>query len=258
MTFQEALFALGVREDTLTQAEKAQLDRDGYLLLHHMFAREQAAAFAARLDELLAIEGDQAGLETHQEEGSDRLSDLVNKDPMFDITFTHPRLLAAVAHAIKADFKFSSLNSRFARPGQGQQGLHADLDEPVMAGPDEFLGCNSMWLLDDFTETNGATRVVPGTHRIRRLPYEEMPDPGAPHPREVKLVAPAGTVIVFNAHTWHSGTRNESSRPRRAMHAFFCRRDQPQQTNQRRYIRPETYARLSEAARYILDVMRDE
>jgi hypothetical protein len=38
------------------------------------------------------------------------------------------------------------------------------------------------------------------------------------------------------------------------MHSYFCRRDQTQQLDQRQYIRPETYARLSEAARYILDV----
>lgn len=254
MTLQEALDTLGVRDDTLTEEEKAQLDRDGYLLLRDMFTKEQAARFAARLDALLAEEGERAGCETHQEEGSDRLSDLVNKDPMFDITFTHPRVLAAVAHVIRSDFKFSSLNSRFARPGQGHQGLHVDLDEPITAGPDDCLGCNTVWVLDDFTERNGATRVVPGTHRSGKAPWDEMPDPGAPHPREVKVIAPAGTVLVFSAHTWHGGTRNDTASPRRAMHAYFCRRDQMQQTEQRAYIRSETYARLSDAARYILDV----
>ena len=53
---------------------------------------------------------------------------------------------------------------------------------------------------------------------------------------------------------WHGGTLNSTDRPRRALHSYFCRRDQPQQLDQRAYIRPETYERLSEAARYILDI----
>jgi ectoine hydroxylase-related dioxygenase (phytanoyl-CoA dioxygenase family) len=68
------------------------------------------------------------------------------------------------------------------------------------------------------------------------------------------LLAPAGTVVVFNAHVWHGGTRNRTTGPRRALHSYFCRRDQNQQLNQRDFVRPETAARLTDAARYILDV----
>jgi ectoine hydroxylase-related dioxygenase (phytanoyl-CoA dioxygenase family) len=68
------------------------------------------------------------------------------------------------------------------------------------------------------------------------------------------VLAPAGAVFVFNSHLWHSGTRNESPHPRRVVHSSFVRRDQPQQTNQRVSVGPETCARLSEAARYILDI----
>ena len=120
--------------------------------------------------------------------------------------------------------------------------------------PGEFCVCNSIWLLDDFTAENGATRVVPGSHRSGLHPREALADPKAPHPEEVLLTAPAGTVVVFNSHTWHGGTLNRTSRPRRALHSYFCRRDQPQQLDQRRYLRPETRARLSEAALWILDV----
>ena len=83
---------------------------------------------------------------------------------------------------------------------------------------------------------------------------DEMPDPSAAHPDQVTLAAPAGTVIVFNSHLWHGGTRNNTGRPRRAMHSYFTRRGNGQQLNQRKYIRPETRARLSPAAAFILDV----
>jgi ectoine hydroxylase-related dioxygenase (phytanoyl-CoA dioxygenase family) len=150
------------------------------------------------------------------------------------------------------EFKLSSLNSRAALPGQGLQALHADWGKAVEPG--DYYVCNSIWLLDDFTEENGATRVVPGTQRSGKLPRDVMDNPADPHPDERLLIAPAGTVVIFNSHTWHGGTLNRSAKRRRAMHSYFCRRDQPQQLDQRKYSRPETYARLSEAARYILDV----
>ena len=252
MDMETALRDLGVADDTLTAAEAERLDRDGFLPLEGILSAEQVAAFNAKLAELTAAEGGQAGVEVHQERGTDRLADLVNKDPMFEICVSHPRILAAMRHVLGDSFRLYSLNARAALPGQGHQGLHADYGVPVAAG--EYLVCNSIWLLDDFTAENGATRTVPGTHRSGKLPGDVMPDPTAAHPDEVLLQAPAGTVVIFNSHLWHGGTQNRTDRPRRAMHSCFASRDLPQQLDQQAYVRVNTFARLSEAQRYLLDV----
>lgn len=252
MNIREALETLGVNSDTLSTAEKEQLDRDGYLPLPGILSAMQVEAFVNRLDNLVREEGASAGLEVHQEAGTDRLSDLVNKDPLFEVCFTHPRVLAAIAHVIGGEFKLSSLNSRAALPGQGLQGLHADWSGPVEPG--DYYVCNSIWLLDDFTAENGATRIVPGSQRSGKVPRDVMTNPNDAHPDEIQVTAPAGTVVIFNSHAWHGGTLNRTQSRRRAMHSYFCRRDQQQQLDQRKYIRPETIARLSPAARYILDV----
>jgi ectoine hydroxylase-related dioxygenase (phytanoyl-CoA dioxygenase family) len=252
MTIQDALYTLGVRDDTLTPTEKAQLDRDGYLPLYDILPAEHIAALNLRLAELLAEEGTEAGKEVHQEAGTDRLSDLVNKSSLFEICFTHPRVLAGIAHVLGGDLKLSSLNARAALPGQGLQALHADWAQAV--APDDYQVCNSIWLLDDFTENNGATRVVPGSHRSGKMPKDEMANLSAAHPNEVKLLAPAGTVVIFNSHTWHGGTLNTTDRPRRALHSYFTRRHHPQQLDQKKHLRPITEAQLSEAARVILGV----
>lgn len=252
MNTQEALEQLGVTPQTLTTAEREALDRDGFLPLHNILSAQQIEMMRERLDQLLEQEGEHAGLEVHQEVGAQRLSDLINKDPIFDICITHPRVLAAIEQVIGHDFKVSSLNFRAALPGYGLQEIHADFRRAVLPG--DYYACNSIWLLDDFTAQNGATRVVPGSNRSGKLPREDMPDPKALHPDEIQLIAPAGTVVVFNAHTWHGGTLNTTSERRRAMHSYFCRREEPQQLDQRKYIRPETYNRLSPAARYLLDV----
>jgi ectoine hydroxylase-related dioxygenase (phytanoyl-CoA dioxygenase family) len=250
MNMADALAELGVTDSTVGADVKERLDRDGYAPLAGVLSDEQATRMRARLAELTVAEGDRAGIEVHQEAGTDRLADLVNKDPVFEVCFTHPRVLACIAHVL-GEFKLSSLNSRAALPGQGRQALHA---EGGPAGPGPYQVCNSIWLLDDFTIDNGATRVVPGSHRLTVSVRDVMADPAAAHPDEVKLTAPAGTVVVFNSHLWHGGTLNRTSRSRRAVHSYFTRRGNRQQLDQQKYIRPETLARLGPAARFILDV----
>lgn len=251
MDMTTALAGLGVTAGSIDDQTRERLDRDGYAPLAGILTEHQLTAMRTRVAELLAAEGERAGLEVHQEAGTDRLADLVNKDPVFDACFTDPRLLACVAHVL-GEFKLSSLNFRAALPGHGLQALHAE-GGPV-TDPSDYQVCNSIWLLDDFTADNGATRVVPGSHRSGRAPADAMSDVRAAHPGEVTLMAPAGTVVVFNSHLWHGGTVNHSSAPRRALHSYFTRRGNAQQLNQGKYIRPETLSRLSSAARFILDV----
>lgn len=246
-----ALAGLGVTAGSIDDETRERLDRDGYAPLPGVLTGRQLTVMRARLGDLLAAEGERAGLEVHQEAGADRLADLVNKDPVFDVCFTDPRLLACIAHVL-GEFKLSSLNFRAALPGYGLQGLHTE-GKPV-TGPAAYQVCNSIWLLDDFTADNGATRVVPGSHRSGRAPGEAMSDVRAAHPEEVLLLAPAGTVVVFNSHLWHGGTVNRSTAPRRALHSYFTRRGNSQQLNQGKYIRQETLSRLDPAARFILDV----
>ena len=247
-----ALQALGVTETTLTQAEKDSLDENGYLPLPGILAPAEIEAVRGRLDELLEIEKEKAGLEVHQEAGTARLANLVDKGDVFRFGFTHPRVLAALAHVLGNDMKLSALNSRAALPGQGLQALHADWHEPVEPG--HYQVCNSIWLLDDFTNENGATRVVPKSHRSGKSPSQVMANPQDPHPDEQLVIAPSGTVVVFNSHTWHGGTINRTASPRRAFHSYWTRRDQKQQTDQRAYLSPKTKASFSAPIRYLLDI----
>ena len=252
MRCEEALAQLNVSQDLLSHDEKQFLDEQGYLPLPEIMNHAQVDALRTRFDELVEEEGEKAGTEVHQEAGTNRLSNLVDKGEIFEICFTHPRVLAAMRHVLGPDFRLSSLNGRAALPGQGLQGLHADWATGVEPG--DYYVCNSIWLLSDFTEQNGATRVVPGSNRSGQHPKDALDDPTAPHPDEVILTAPAGTVVVFNSHTWHGGTLNRSDEPRYGLHSYFTRRDQRQQTAQKALLSEETKARFSEAARVILDV----
>jgi hypothetical protein len=254
----ETLSEFNVQQDTLSLSEKAFLDENGYLNLGPLLSSHQVQKINDRIRSLMTLEGDQAGSELldspyirhPKEAGADRLADLVNKGEEFDVFYTHPRVLAAMVHVLGPSIKLSSLNYRAAKPGMGLQKLHVDWHETV--SPGQFTVCNSIWLLDDFSRENGATRIVPGTHLSGSLPQEVLPDAAASHPDEVIIDAPAGSVFIFNSHAWHGGTNNQTNKERRSIHSYFCRSDQPQQVDQSRYIKHETLSRLSPAAVKIL------
>jgi len=245
----------------LTSKEIETLESDGYLSLGQLLSNEQVHAVNDKIDELIDVEGENAGSELFEskyirhpkEEGTDRLADLVNKGSIFDMFYTHPRVLTAITAVLGEDFKLSSLNYRAAKPGQGLQKLHVDYGNAV--AEDGYKVCNTIWLLDDFTENNGATRIVPGTHKSKILPQDALEDPNQPHPDEIKIIAPAGSVFIFNSHVWHGGTTNHTDKYRRSIHSYFCAIDQPQQLNQSDYITAETKNRISSAAIKILDVL---
>jgi len=251
MRVEEALRELGAADSLLGTMEKRCLDRFGYLPLEGLLSEDQVEAFKARFDELVEQEGKEAGREVHQEEGTLRLANLIDKGDMFKICISHPKVLSAIRHVLGPEFKLSSLNGRAALPGQGLQDLHADWSKGVE--PRDYYVCNSVWLLSDFTESNGATRVVPGSHKSRQHPRDVLEDAKAQHPDQVLLTARAGTVVIFNAHTWHGGTLNQTDENRYGLHGYYTRRDQKQQTDQRASLSDSTLNRLSEAQRTILD-----
>jgi len=254
----QTLEKLGINEKLLSQEEKDFLDRNGYLNLGKILTDAQLYAIRNKIEKLLDKEGDNAGSELMdspyirhpKESGADRLADLVNKGEEFDVFYTHPKVLAGISHVLGKNIKLSSLNYRSAKPGAGLQKLHVDWHEAVK--PHDYKVCNSIWLLDDFRKENGATRVVPRTHLQSQLPQDVMNDPMDPHIDEVIIEAPAGSVVIFNSHTWHGGTTNYTTKPRRSIHSYFCRKNQPQQVDQKRYIQKETLERLPEGAVEIL------
>jgi ectoine hydroxylase-related dioxygenase (phytanoyl-CoA dioxygenase family) len=231
------------------------LEEHGFVILPGVLSGAEVARFVDRVEELFATEGDAAGSEFKQEPGTRRLANCVDKGRIFEQAIENSLVLECVEMVLGREFKLSSLNVRSANPHSNcGQPLHAD--SGAIADEKGYWVCNSLWMLDDFTEENGAVRVVPGSHRWRKLP-----EPGATVEGERLVTGKAGTVVVMNAHMWHGGTDNRTDKPRRAMHVYFTRRDKPQQQYQKRLVRPEVQARLSPLGRKLLaldDPLNDE
>jgi hypothetical protein len=232
----------------LGQAERRQLDELGYLVLPGFIAPPMLAELRERVEALWAEEGEDAGSEFRHEPGARRLANLVDKGAIFAQLVAMPEILDCIEHVVGPDFKLSSLNARSANPYNGEsQPWHADAG--AIADDRGYWVCNSVWMLDDFTPDNGATRMIPRSHTWRRLP-----DPGVTDslPGEALVTGEAGTVVIMNTHMWHGGTANRTDRCRRALHAFYTRGDKPQQQYQKALLRPETVAALTPSQRRVL------
>lgn len=243
----------------LSAAERGALDEDGYVNLGVLLTEAQLEALRRRLDEAVASEGGSAGHEVSRTRGIARVSGTVikamNFDGLLDPFSFHPKLLAAVRHVLGPRFRYSSTNYHCPLPGYGHQPIHADwgwgVREPEVV--------NAIWLLDDFTDRNGPTRVVPGSHRWRQHPMGSLEDGrprdlNAPVPGEVRLTGAAGSCIAYNAHLWHGGTQNLSAGLRRAQHAFFTRTVRQTQTDVPALLDHAVHRRLGPLQRAVLDV----
>ena len=159
---------------------------------------------------------------------STRVADFVNRGSGFDPFWLDPILLAICEHLF-TQFKLSSFHARTVNPGAEAQELHVDI-----ANEGELLGF--IWMVDEFTDDNGATRLVP---RGRSEP--------------VTALGPPGTLLVYDGGILHGYGANRTREPRRSLQGAFVRRDISQGVDQRARLKPETAARLDAHAKYLLD-----
>lgn len=234
--------------------ESNQLDERGYVILPNILGHDQCEKLGAYLDELEGQVPIESELKNFQvEAGATRFANLIDQGPIMDIVWSHPKVLGCVWHVINREFKVSSLNAREPKKGQGHQGLHADFG-PREANISSNHVVNCLWILDEMTKENGATRFVPGSHKIIGKPSDYMKNTLDPHPDEISVIAPQGAVVVYNAHSWHSGSTNHSGARRRVLHAFYTSRENPQQQIQKKWLSQKTKNRLDDNLRWLLDV----
>ena len=254
-----AMDHLGLTDDNngvLSRAERESLDRDGYVNLGPLLDTDQLRKLRDRYDAAIEEEGTNAADKVGLGRVVDTVVKPMNRDGLLDPIFMHPRLLAAVRHVLGVHLKYIGSNYHCAMPGYGHQDIHADFMWGVRGEPQVV---NAVWLIDEFTEDNGATRIVPGTHLSGIHPAGDLVDGeprdlDAPVDGEVKVTGSAGSCFVYNAHLWHGGTQNCTAKLRRAQHAFFGRSTIPSSTDVPAVIDPQVFQRLGRVERAILDI----
>jgi ectoine hydroxylase-related dioxygenase (phytanoyl-CoA dioxygenase family) len=206
----------------LDQAQ-ADLAAFGYCIVRDVLSSAQVAALRERVVEQAAGE-DAAGVASHDSKTNQRIWMLVNKGKVFRDLVVHPFATEAMTHLLGEDFLLSSATANIARPGGEPMYLHTDqiyvdfwTEKPVVA--------NIAWMLDDFSDANGGTRLIPGSH-LQRNWRESLRTP------TVAAEGPAGSALVFDGRLVHgTGANRTQSDHRHGILTYYCRAFMRQQEN---------------------------
>lgn len=180
-------------------------------------------------DALAEIEAEhQIGYRNTSFEGTKtvRIYNLLAYHRAFEQLPVSPMVLPIVEQLLDEELQLSSLSAICLGPGQQPQPLHADTNMIPLARPHVPITVNSMWALSDFTEANGATRIVPGSHR-----FDHDPEYGKTYKTECAEMA-AGSILIWNSTLWHGGGENRTQQRRDGIACYYCAGWLRQQENQ--------------------------
>ena len=190
--------------EATVDAVVAALRTDGYCAVEGLLPSGDLAE--ARSSLALVLAATPEGRNDFEGFKTQRVYALFAKTRAFDAPATNP-LLLGVLDRVLGHYQLSAPTGIQIGPGEKAQILHRD--DSIYPLPPDYpdVVVNTMWALDDFTEANGATRLVPGSHRWTDR------QPG-PDDEVVQAVMPAGTVLFYVGKIWHGGGANTTDRPR--------------------------------------------
>lgn len=184
--------------------DRVQIQRDGYAMLRRSIPAEW-------LDDLRSVFD--AGVRPSDQwpvpRGPGWRHSLLDLDSKVQAVCRLPALLSVVGALIGERFFLAQVEGREPLAGAGHQGLHRDLSAQR---PGDTV--SALAFFDDFGPGNGATRIVPGSHRPAQ---NAMPCDVDEEARSIQLTGDAGDILVFDADLLHAASLNHSGARRRAI-----------------------------------------
>ncbi len=230
--------------DLRTHLER--IERDGYTIVEDAI---EADLVDALHDDLLRLEHELGVTPAGNSfEGAQtwRIYNLLVHGELYEHVPVHPNVLPVVEGVLDRGCLVSSVSSIAIGPGEAAQPIHADDQVMPIPKPHVATVCNSMWALTDFTEANGATRIIPGSHLADR-----SPDYGRPYD-SVPAEMPTGSVLVWHGSLWHGGGANTTAHRRVGIAMNYCAGWVRQQENQQLGIPLDTIRRFSPRLRELV------
>jgi len=209
------------------QSWREAYDANGYVVLEGLLNGNQLGEVRDALASLLAH--GPSGRNDFEGTKTQRVYTLVARGKVFEWLVEHPVVLSMMDELLLPNYLLTANQAIVIAPGETPQPAHSDDAFYTLPRPRPSVSVSTMWAIDDFTEANGATEVIAGSHRwtdeqLRNLYDRDDSDELAPHHQAQlrPLIMPAGSCAVFAGTLVHRGGANRSSAVRRAISNQYC------------------------------------
>ncbi len=224
--------------DPEAEAHASSIRREGFVVLPGVLSPEQVAAMRAALSPWL--QGRLMGRNDFEGFHSERVYALLAKDPALALLVEHPRLLAIVDRLLAPHYLLSAFLAIQVHPGENAQGWHFDDGGCRVPRPRPMCGVSAIWALDEFTEENGATQLIPRSHL-----WGDDVSPAAEDARAQSICMSGGSVVVFAGTTYHRGGASRGGGTRLGVTPQYCQPWLRQLENMALAVPPQAVRRLS-------------
>jgi hypothetical protein len=198
-------------DPAIIDADMAALDRDGYVIWENLLSVDECQQIRDVVTPWLGHTGRNA----FEGRRTQRIYSVLSRTRVCDRLADHPRVLAVLDRLLMTNYLLSALQAINIQPGESAQLPHHDDGFYPIPRPRAPLTAATIWGIDDFTADNGATVLIPGSHR-----WEARP-PG-PDDASKPVVMPAGSCVFFVGTLWHGGGANTTEDARLAVTAQYC------------------------------------
>jgi len=208
------------------RAHTGRIQDEGYTILERVIEPELVDALVEDLYRIERRYGIQAAKNLFEGRKTGRIYNLLVHGKLYERIPVHENVLPLGERLLDPGCLVSSLSSIAICPGERAQPIHSDDQLIPIPRPHPPLVCNTMWALTDFTAENGATRLVPGSHR-----FDSHPVIGEQYDT-IAAEMPKGSVLVWNGSLWHGGGANRTNERRIGIAMNYCAGFIRQQENQ--------------------------
>ena len=234
----------------------------GYVIIEDVLSPSDCNDYRQILEQFMAVSP--AGRNVFEGTSSHRLYALLAKSERFSDMIEHPLALAFAEHFLGESCLLSACLSINLHPGETVQPWHTDDGHISVPQPHDVFGISVFWALDDTTETNGATEVLPYSHQwespdiVGRLEDEHFEQRSAlsEHPEagidRVKATMKAGSLMIMRSDVWHRGGANQTNEDRLIVTPQYCAGWARPLETMLLAVPPETVARLPSRTQALL------
>ncbi len=206
----------------LVDALMRALHGEGYVIVPELLPREDMERIKAEALPLLHFEGrtEFEGFRTR------RVYSVIEKTLALNPLVEHPLILALLDRLFMPNYLLSQLQAIDVLPGEVRQPLHHDDGFYPIPRPRPPIGAAVIWAIDDFTQDNGATQLIPKSHLWGDVQVADIDTDAL-----VPAVMPSGSAVFFLGTLWHCAGPNRSDASRMAATAQYCEPWARQQEN---------------------------